>query len=76
MEDTMKVLLLIRSYQSNGYLNADLDPLKLDIKTHHEQFKKIYQNRVTLDYQNYGFTEKDLDREFTIYTDKLTVIFF
>lgn len=73
MEDTMKVLLLIRAYQNNGFLNANIDPLKMDMSQKNESFKKIYQNRVTLDYKNYGFTDEDLNREFIIFTDKITV---
>ena len=74
MEDTLKVLLLIRSFQTNGYLKANLDPLKLDISQKNDQLIRIYQNLTTLDYKTYGFTEEDLDREFMIYTDKITVI--
>jgi 2-oxoglutarate dehydrogenase complex dehydrogenase (E1) component-like enzyme len=70
MEDTMKVLLLIRSYQTNGYLAANLDPLNME----NDEHVSIFQNRVTLDFKNYGFTEEDLDREFMIYTDQIQVI--
>ena len=71
----MKVLLLIRSYQTNGYLNASLDPLNMDSSQKNEQFLRIFQNRTTLDYKNYGFVEEDLDREFVIHTDKIAVNF-
>jgi 2-oxoglutarate dehydrogenase E1 component len=74
MEDTLKVLLLIQSFQTNGYLKANLDPLNMDIRQKNVQLIPIYQILTTLDYKTYGFTEEDLDREFMIHTDKITVI--
>ena len=73
MEDTTKVLLLIRSYQTNGYLKANIDPLNLDISMKNDELIRIYQNRTTLDFKTYGFTDADLDREFLIHTDQIKV---
>ena len=69
----MKVLQLIKNYQANGYLIADIDPLKLLNNDLNPNMTKIYRNTSTLDYKYYGFDEKDLEREFTIYTDKIKV---
>lgn len=54
IQESMKLLMLVRSYQVNGHFAAKLDPLGLD-------------NRPTtqeLDPAFYGFKETDLDREF------------
>jgi len=56
-------MMLVRSYQVYGHMNANLDPLNL-----HDTYKKIsetYENKFKYpeesikqrtDYQNYGFT--------------------
>jgi 2-oxoglutarate dehydrogenase E1 component len=50
--DSIRALMLIRSYRVRGHLEAQLDPLGLQqIKPHPE-----------LDPANWGFTEADLDR--------------
>ena len=64
-----KVGTLIRAFMTHGHLQADLDPLELD--------KTLYQNTNTqgpneilrniLSYENYGFTEQDLDRTFHVH---------
>ena len=54
--DSIQALNLIRSYRIRGHLYADLDPLKLTEREYHPE----------LDYKNYGFTEKDLNKEIFI----------
>lgn len=63
--ESMQLMLLIRSYQKSGYLKAQLDPLNMM-----DNFKfPIYKNALNLDYTKYGFKESDLDREFLVKTD-------
>jgi 2-oxoglutarate dehydrogenase E1 component len=69
-----KVNLLIRSYQRNGYLNANLDPLDLDLIDRPESHHIVQESRQTLDYKNYGFSEQDLEKEFVIYTPQISGI--
>ena len=54
IQESMRLLLLVRAYQVNGHMKAMLDPLGLDDR-------KI---PLELDPALYGFTEADLDREF------------
>lgn len=54
IQESMRLLLLVRSYQVNGHMKARLDPLNMDQR----------QVPVDLDPALYGFTEADLDREF------------
>ena len=70
----MKVNLLIRAFQVNGYLAADIDPLNLETVEEKQKKFKIYQQLNLLDYKNYGFTEPDLDREFLINTEMISGI--
>jgi 2-oxoglutarate dehydrogenase E1 component len=66
IQDSMKVILLIRAYQRNGYLKADIDPLKLeDIETKMKT-NKIYRKINSLDYKYHGLRDEDLDKEFLI----------
>jgi 2-oxoglutarate dehydrogenase E1 component len=50
--DSIRVLILIRSYRVRGHLLADLDPLGLEHREDHPE----------LDYRTYGFSDADLDR--------------
>ncbi len=50
--DSVRALMLIRSYRVRGHLEADLDPLGLAPDEPHEE----------LDPASYGFTEADMDR--------------
>jgi 2-oxoglutarate dehydrogenase E1 component len=50
--DSIRALMLIRSYRVRGHLQANLDPLALQPRVPHPE----------LDYRSYGFTEADLDR--------------
>ncbi|KAJ7945758.1 putative 2-oxoglutarate dehydrogenase [Quillaja saponaria] len=54
IQESMRLLLLVRAYQVNGHMKAKLDPLALEQR----------EISVDLDLALYGFTEADLDREF------------
>ncbi|KIL99733.1 2-oxoglutarate dehydrogenase E1 component [Paramagnetospirillum magnetotacticum MS-1] len=54
--DSIRALMLIRSYRVRGHLMAKLDPLELTKPEQHPE----------LDYRTYGFTDADLDREIFI----------
>jgi len=51
--DTIRALMLIRSYRVRGHLKANLDPLGLEIPKEHPELNPA----------TYGFTEADWDRE-------------
>ncbi len=51
--DTIRALMLIRSYRVRGHLKATLDPLGLEVPQEHPE----------LDPRTYGFAEDDWDRE-------------
>lgn len=55
--DSVRALMLIRSYRVRGHLAANLDPLGLEKKAAHPE----------LEPSSYGFTERDMDRK--IYID-------
>lgn len=57
VRDSIRALMLIRSYRVRGHLAADLDPLGLATKTSHPELQP----------ESYGFGEADLDR--LIYLD-------
>ena len=50
--DSVRALMLIRTYRVRGHLIAALDPLGLSVEKHHPE----------LDPATYGFTEADMDR--------------
>ena len=50
--DSVRALMLIRSYRVRGHLAANLDPLGLEEKTAHPELAP----------SSYGFTQRDLDR--------------
>ncbi|XP_004307549.1 PREDICTED: 2-oxoglutarate dehydrogenase, mitochondrial-like [Fragaria vesca subsp. vesca] len=54
IQESMRLLLLVRAYQVNGHMKAKLDPLGLEQRDIPDD----------LDPALYGFTEADLDREF------------
>ncbi|KAI3932214.1 hypothetical protein MKW92_009108 [Papaver armeniacum] len=54
IQESMRLLLLVRAYQVNGHMKAKLDPLALEEREVPDD----------LDPALYGFTEADLDREF------------
>lgn len=51
-KDTIRALMLIRTYRVRGHLIANFDPLGLEGRKQHPE----------LDYRTYGFTDADLDR--------------
>ena len=57
--DSIRALMLIRAYRVRGHLEAQLDPLHLQVPKPHPE----------LDPKTYGFTEADLDRP--IFIDKV-----
>ncbi|KAG5533341.1 hypothetical protein RHGRI_027516 [Rhododendron griersonianum] len=56
IQESMRLLLLVRAYQVYGHMKAKLDPLNLEQREIPDD----------LDPALYGFTEADLDREFFI----------
>ncbi len=54
--DSIRALMLIRSYRVRGHLAARLDPLQLEERGSHPE----------LEPQTYGFTDADMDREIFI----------
>ncbi|CAN6561939.1 unnamed protein product [Malus baccata var. baccata] len=54
IQESMRLLLLVRAYQVSGHMKAKLDPLGLEERDIPDD----------LDPALYGFTEADLDREF------------
>jgi 2-oxoglutarate dehydrogenase E1 component len=58
----LKVQLLVRAYQARGHHKAKIDPL--GIRTEAESFG--YRRPKELQLDHYGFTEKDLDEEFSL----------
>uniref|UniRef100_F1KQH6 2-oxoglutarate dehydrogenase, mitochondrial n=1 Tax=Ascaris suum TaxID=6253 RepID=F1KQH6_ASCSU len=58
--DHLKVQLLIRSYQTIGHSLADLDPLGIS------NANSDTARRSELGMEFYGFSDRDLDREFTL----------
>ena len=52
--DTMKVQLMVRAYQIRGHHNADLDPLKIRVKSDAPELEPEF----------YGFGKDDLQRKF------------
>ncbi|KAI8644778.1 oxoglutarate dehydrogenase, E1 component [Parasitella parasitica] len=56
----MKIQLLVRAYQVRGHQLANLDPLHIG----HASTENPHPPELT--YQYYGFTDKDLDRKFTL----------
>ena len=51
-QDSLRALMLIRSYRVRGHLIARFDPLGIEGNTHHPE----------LDPKTYGFTESDMNR--------------
>jgi 2-oxoglutarate dehydrogenase E1 component len=51
-KDSLRALMLIRSYRVRGHLEAQLDPLHLQVPKAHDELNPA----------TYGFTEADLDR--------------
>lgn len=58
----LKVQLLVRAYQARGHHKADIDPL--GIRQEAKEFGTNNPKELTL--EHYGFTEQDLDTEYTL----------
>ncbi|KAK5988737.1 2-oxoglutarate dehydrogenase complex component E1 [Cladobotryum mycophilum] len=58
----LKVQLLVRAYQARGHHKANIDPL--GIRNTAEGFGNVRPKELSLDY--YGFSEKDLNTEYTL----------
>ncbi|XP_002966013.2 2-oxoglutarate dehydrogenase, mitochondrial [Selaginella moellendorffii] len=56
IQESMRLLLLLRAYQVNGHIKAQLDPLGLEQRVPPQDLNPAL----------YGFTDADLDREFFI----------
>lgn len=61
IQESMRLMLLIRAYQTSGHAAARLDPLGLDKR----------EGIIYLEPALYGFSEDDMDREFFIGTWKM-----
>jgi 2-oxoglutarate dehydrogenase E1 component len=73
IEESLKVILLIRSFQTYGYLGAKLDPLEQFSDSDLKHFK-VFSQLKHMDFKSYGFTEQDLDKEFIVKTEGLAGI--
>lgn len=56
IQESMRLVMMVRAYQVNGHFAASLDPLGLDQRPPNPE----------LDPASYGFSEADMDREFFI----------
>jgi 2-oxoglutarate dehydrogenase E1 component len=73
VQQSQKLMMLIRAYMTHGHMLADLDPLKL-FETYNKQFPQLASKfklprtglGELLDYKSYGFSEADLDKEFFV----------
>jgi 2-oxoglutarate dehydrogenase complex dehydrogenase (E1) component-like enzyme len=73
VQQSQKLMLLIRSYMTHGHMKADLDPLKLyetyqkDFPEYADKFKLPQTGPIhLLDYKQYGFSDADLDKDFFV----------
>ena len=62
LSDVIKIMELIRDYQEHGHEHAKLDPLNREPEAQHGSHQINLAD--ILHHSNYGFSDKDLDREF------------
>lgn len=71
-EEMVRLHMLLRSFMTHGHLVADIDPLKLkevykDSPSLSKKFRFPDEKLLALlDPSHYGFTEADMDREFSV----------
>lgn len=81
MEETAKIMSILRAYMTHGHLMADTDPLGLKDHYAHEpelaaKFHFPTQDLLDLvNYRKYGFSDADLDRTFHVNAMELGGIF-
>lgn len=63
--DTSRIIQLVQGYQSRGHEFAKIDPLGLPHEPPFVSEARRDARRIPIDYQAYGFTQNDLDREFS-----------
>lgn len=63
--DTSRIIQLVQGYQSRGHEFAKIDPLGLPHEPPYVSEARRDARRIPIDYQAYGFTQQDLDREFS-----------
>jgi 2-oxoglutarate dehydrogenase E1 component len=73
IEESLKLILMIRSFQNYGYLAAKLDPLEQFSESELKRFN-LFSQLKHMDYKSYGFTESDLDKQFVIKTEGISGI--
>lgn len=66
IQENLRLLLLIRTYQSQGFLNSNIDPLYLNPTDQSGNIYKSHIEGLSLNYQKAGFTEADLVKQFNI----------
>ena len=64
IKETIKVLLLHRSFQFHGYMLADLDPLRLHSFVDEHGVPKRVPGLMRV--ENYGFSEEEMERVFDL----------
>lgn len=63
-QESLRVLMMVRAYQVNGHVKSKLDPLGLENRAAPPE----------LDPKSYGFTDADMEREFTVGIDSMAGI--
>jgi len=53
IHDSIRAIMMVRAYRVRGHLMANLDPLGIEVGSHHPE----------LDPASYGFTDADMERE-------------
>lgn len=66
IQENLRLLLLIRTYQSQGFLDSNIDPLYLNPTSQSGNIYKSHIEGFNLNYQKAGFSEADLVKQFNI----------